>query len=74
MPALSPVFGSVEEEVCTLPFQLLLAGRKIKLIGEINRGEQKQSLIMCAQRPNNKIETQRDDQGRQLLYVLDKEL
>lgn len=33
----------------------------------------KQSFITCAERPDNEIETQRNAQGRLILYFLDRE-
>jgi len=50
---------------------VLLVGLKIKFTKRLT-GEEK-SFITCAERSNNEIENEKNDQGRQFLYFLDKE-
>lgn len=62
----------LERKNFPLPYKILLAGLGIKLTSDRLTGEKK-SLILCARRPSNKIDTQRNEQGMQLSYVLDKQ-
>lgn len=62
----------LERKNFPLPYKILLAGLGIKLTSDRLTGGKK-SLILCARRPSNKIDTQRNEQGMQLSYVLDKE-
>lgn len=41
---------------------------------QINSRKRKVLVIMCAWRPDNEFETHRNDQGKQFLCILNKEM